>query len=63
MLEYPVAWFFCDAKGLEISEGSNEMQHLVIPQASDVRDGSWSLTRNRVTTVPEVPAGTNDKPR
>jgi short-chain 2-methylacyl-CoA dehydrogenase len=30
MMEYPVARFFCDAKVLEIGEGSNEIQHLVI---------------------------------
>jgi alkylation response protein AidB-like acyl-CoA dehydrogenase len=30
MLESPVARFFCDAKVLEIGEGTNEIQHLVI---------------------------------
>ena len=30
MHEYPVARFFCDAKVLEIGEGTNEIQHLVI---------------------------------
>lgn len=30
MMEYPVARFFCDAKILEIGEGTNEIQHLVI---------------------------------
>ena len=30
MLETPVARFFCDAKVLEIGEGTNEIQHLVI---------------------------------
>jgi alkylation response protein AidB-like acyl-CoA dehydrogenase len=28
--EYPVARFYCDAKVLEIGEGTNEIQHLVI---------------------------------
>jgi short-chain 2-methylacyl-CoA dehydrogenase len=30
MHEYPVARFFCDAKVLEIGEGTNEIQHIVI---------------------------------
>jgi alkylation response protein AidB-like acyl-CoA dehydrogenase len=30
MLETPVARFFCDAKVLEIGEGTNEIQHMVI---------------------------------
>jgi alkylation response protein AidB-like acyl-CoA dehydrogenase len=30
MHEYPVSRFFCDAKVLEIGEGTNEIQHLVI---------------------------------
>jgi alkylation response protein AidB-like acyl-CoA dehydrogenase len=30
MHEYPVARFYCDAKVLEIGEGTNEIQHLVI---------------------------------
>jgi short-chain 2-methylacyl-CoA dehydrogenase len=30
MLESPVARFFCDAKVLEIGEGTNEIQHIVI---------------------------------
>lgn len=30
MMEYPIARFYCDAKVLEIGEGSNEIQHLVI---------------------------------
>ncbi len=30
MMETPVARFFCDAKVLEIGEGTNEIQHLVI---------------------------------
>jgi short-chain 2-methylacyl-CoA dehydrogenase len=30
MMETPVARFYCDAKVLEIGEGSNEIQHLVI---------------------------------
>jgi short/branched chain acyl-CoA dehydrogenase len=33
MLESPVARFYCDAKVLEIGEGTNEMQHLVIARA------------------------------
>ncbi|MBV9659813.1 MAG: acyl-CoA dehydrogenase family protein [Acidimicrobiales bacterium] len=33
MLETPVARFFCDAKVLEIGEGTNEIQHLVIARA------------------------------
>lgn len=30
MMEHPVARFFCDSKILEIGEGTNEIQHLVI---------------------------------
>jgi alkylation response protein AidB-like acyl-CoA dehydrogenase len=30
MQEHPVARFYCDAKILEIGEGTNEIQHLVI---------------------------------
>lgn len=30
MMETPIARFYCDAKVLEIGEGSNEIQHLVI---------------------------------
>lgn len=30
MFDYPVARFYCDAKVLEIGEGTNEIQHLVI---------------------------------
>ena len=30
MLETPVARFYCDAKVLEIGEGTNEIQHMVI---------------------------------
>jgi alkylation response protein AidB-like acyl-CoA dehydrogenase len=30
MLESPVARFYCDAKVLEIGEGTNEIQHIVI---------------------------------
>ena len=30
MLETPVARFYCDSKVLEIGEGTNEIQHLVI---------------------------------
>jgi alkylation response protein AidB-like acyl-CoA dehydrogenase len=33
MLESPVARFYCDAKVLEIGEGTNEVQHLVIARA------------------------------
>jgi alkylation response protein AidB-like acyl-CoA dehydrogenase len=33
MLETPVARFYCDAKVLEIGEGTNEVQHLVIARA------------------------------
>ena len=49
MLETPVARFYCDAKVLEIGEGTNEIQHLVIARAwllrlADVtrrRGGGW----------------------
>ena len=34
MLESPVARFYCDAKVLEIGEGTNEIQHLVIAAPS-----------------------------
>jgi short/branched chain acyl-CoA dehydrogenase len=30
MLDSPIARFYCDAKVLEIGEGTNEIQHLVI---------------------------------
>jgi short-chain 2-methylacyl-CoA dehydrogenase len=30
MLDTPVARFYCDAKVLEIGEGTNEIQHVVI---------------------------------
>jgi alkylation response protein AidB-like acyl-CoA dehydrogenase len=30
MLDSPVARFYCDAKVLEIGEGTNEIQHMVI---------------------------------
>jgi alkylation response protein AidB-like acyl-CoA dehydrogenase len=33
MLESPVARFYCDSKVLEIGEGTNEIQHLVIARA------------------------------
>jgi len=33
LLETPVARFYCDAKVLEIGEGTNEIQHLVIARA------------------------------
>jgi alkylation response protein AidB-like acyl-CoA dehydrogenase len=33
MLDTPVARFYCDAKVLEIGEGTNEVQHLVIARA------------------------------
>jgi alkylation response protein AidB-like acyl-CoA dehydrogenase len=33
MLDTPVARFYCDAKVLEIGEGTNEIQHLVIARA------------------------------
>jgi alkylation response protein AidB-like acyl-CoA dehydrogenase len=33
MLDSPVARFYCDAKVLEIGEGTNEVQHLVIARA------------------------------
>jgi len=33
MLETPVARFYCDAKVLEIGEGTNEIQHVVIARA------------------------------
>jgi short-chain 2-methylacyl-CoA dehydrogenase len=33
MMESPVARFFCDAKVLEIGEGTNEIQHIVIARA------------------------------
>ena len=33
MLETPVARFYCDAKVLEIGEGTNEIQHMVIARA------------------------------
>jgi len=33
MLETPVARFFCDSKVLEIGEGTNEIQHVVIARA------------------------------
>jgi short-chain 2-methylacyl-CoA dehydrogenase len=32
-LESPVARFYCDSKVLEIGEGTNEIQHLVIARA------------------------------
>src|SRR3979411_387983 len=33
MLESPVARFYCDSKVLEIGEGTNEIQHVVIARA------------------------------
>ncbi len=33
MLDSPVARFYCDSKVLEIGEGTNEIQHLVIARA------------------------------
>jgi alkylation response protein AidB-like acyl-CoA dehydrogenase len=33
MLETPVARFYCDSKVLEIGEGTNEIQHLVIARS------------------------------
>jgi alkylation response protein AidB-like acyl-CoA dehydrogenase len=33
MLETPVARFYCDSKVLEIGEGTNEIQHMVIARA------------------------------
>jgi alkylation response protein AidB-like acyl-CoA dehydrogenase len=33
MLESPIARFYCDSKVLEIGEGTNEIQHLVIARA------------------------------
>lgn len=33
LLDTPVARFFCDAKVLEIGEGTNEIQHLVVARA------------------------------
>jgi alkylation response protein AidB-like acyl-CoA dehydrogenase len=33
MLDTPVARFYCDAKVLEIGEGTNEIQHVVIARA------------------------------
>jgi len=33
MLESPVARFYCDSKVLEIGEGTNEIQHIVIARA------------------------------
>jgi len=33
MLDTPVARFYCDAKVLEIGEGTNEIQHLVIARS------------------------------
>jgi alkylation response protein AidB-like acyl-CoA dehydrogenase len=33
MLDSSVARFYCDAKVLEIGEGTNEIQHLVIARA------------------------------
>ena len=33
MLDSAVARFYCDAKVLEIGEGTNEIQHLVIARA------------------------------
>ena len=33
MLDTPVARFYCDSKVLEIGEGTNEIQHLVIARA------------------------------
>ena len=55
MLESPVARFYCDAKVLEIGEGTNEIQHLVIARAlgllsartSDARRGGGSRRRCR----------------
>jgi alkylation response protein AidB-like acyl-CoA dehydrogenase len=44
MLDTPVARFYCDAKVLEIGEGTNEIQHIVIARAlrptSEARDAS-----------------------
>lgn len=36
MLESPVARFYCDAKVLEIGEGTNEIQHIVIARSLGV---------------------------
>ena len=33
MLDSPVARFYCDSKVLEIGEGTNEIQHLVVARA------------------------------
>ena len=41
MLESPVARFYCDAKVLEIGEGTNEIQHMVIAR-------SWAADRSSV---------------
>ena len=43
MLETPVARFYCDSKVLEIGEGTNEIQHLVIARAL----GCWAYAVRR----------------
>jgi alkylation response protein AidB-like acyl-CoA dehydrogenase len=37
MLESPVARFYCDSKVLEIGEGTNEIQHMVIARTMGIR--------------------------
>ena len=44
MLDTPVARFYCDAKVLEIGEGTNEIQHLVIARALGLLR-TWDLRR------------------
>ena len=53
MLESPVARFYCDAKVLEIGEGTNEIQHLVIARAAGLLSDSAAtrVARRRMASA------------
>ena len=64
MLESPVARFYCDAKVLEIGEGTNEIQHLVIARAPWAAElGSRRAARRRIASAMSSRSGSHARSR
>ena len=65
MLETPVARFYCDAKVLEIGEGTNEIQHLVIARqlAADDTACCYTAARRRMAAAMSSRSGNQARSR
>ena len=65
MLDSPVARFYCDAKVLEIGEGTNEIQHVVIARDAGLLnvDAGSTCARRRIASAMSSRSGSHARSR